>query len=55
MKKIAYLMHTKAPEEELERTVTNALNRRFFDKDIPNEIIEVQSHAPVALRDRRVS
>lgn len=40
VKKIAFLMHTKAPQEELERAVVNGVNRRFYGKDVPNEVVE---------------
>lgn len=41
VKKIAYLMHTGAPQDELERAVVNGVNRRFFGKDIPADVVEV--------------
>eukprot|EP00904_Undaria_pinnatifida_P011760 jgi/Undpi1/7714/HiC_scaffold_23.g10187.m1 len=40
VKKIAYLMHTGAPQEELERAVVNGVNRRFYNKDVPDDIVE---------------
>lgn len=44
MKKIAELLHTSAPEDELRRAVVNAVNRRFYGKDVPDNIIKVRAH-----------
>lgn len=44
VKKIAKLLHTSAPEEELKQAVANALNRRFYGKDVPDSIIKVGGH-----------
>lgn len=41
VKKIAALIHTKAPQEEVERAVVNGLNRRFYDTDVPNDVVDV--------------
>jgi len=32
------LMHTGAPQEELERAVVNGVNRRFYGKDVPDDV-----------------
>lgn len=34
-------MHEKAPQEELERAVVNGVNRRFYGKDVPDDVVEV--------------
>lgn len=41
VKKIAYLIHTNAPQLEIEKAVVNGVNRRFYDKDVPEDVVEV--------------
>ncbi|CAM9265978.1 unnamed protein product [Pylaiella littoralis] len=40
VRKIAYLMHSGAPQDELERAVVNGVNRRFYGKDVPEDVVE---------------
>ncbi|CAN0152582.1 unnamed protein product [Ectocarpus sp. 6 AP-2014] len=51
VKKIAYLMHTGAPQDELERAVVNGVNRRFFGQDIPADIVEHSSKTANTIGD----
>ncbi|CAM9334591.1 unnamed protein product [Ectocarpus sp. 12 AP-2014] len=51
VKKIAYLMHTGAPQDELERAVVNGVNRRFFGRDIPADIVEHSSKTANTIGD----
>ena len=41
MKKIAHLLHSGAPQDELERAVVNGVNRRFYGGDVPEDVVDV--------------
>lgn len=54
MKEIAALLHRDAPTEELERAVVNAVNYRFYGKDVPDNIVKVKhKETAVILNDHR--
>lgn len=42
MKKIAQLLHSGAPQDELERAVVNGVNRRFYGADVPEDVVDVR-------------
>lgn len=45
VKKIAQLLHSGAPQEELERAVVNGVNRRFYGADVPEDVVDVSTWA----------
>ena len=58
VKKIAELLHSGAPQDELERAVVNGVNRRFYGADVPEDVVDVSPCAvafclrlPVWVRD----
>lgn len=42
VKKIAQLLHSGAPQDELERAVVNGVNRRFYGADVPEDVVDVR-------------
>lgn len=43
VKKIAQLLHSGAPQDELERAVVNGVNRRFYGADVPADVVDVRT------------
>lgn len=43
VQKIAQLLHSGAPQEELERAVVNGVNRRFYGEDVPEDVVDVRT------------
>lgn len=39
------LLHTNASDEKLTHAVVNAVNRRFYGKDVPDDIVEVRDRS----------